>query len=83
MSDNRVLRRIFPSNRDDVTGGGRKLHDEEVHNLYSSTNTIRVIKSRRMIWAGHVPRMGEIGNLKGRHHLGDLDMDRSIILKWS
>jgi hypothetical protein len=46
--------------RDEVTGGWRKLHNEELHGSYSSPYTIRVIKSRRMIWAGHVTRMGEI-----------------------
>jgi hypothetical protein len=55
---NRVLRRIFGSKRDEVTGGWRKLHDEELHGLYSSPSTVRVIKTRRMRWAGHVARMG-------------------------
>jgi hypothetical protein len=54
--ENRVLRRIFGTNRDGVTGGWRKLHNEELHNLYSSPNIIRIIKSRRMRWAGHVYR---------------------------
>jgi hypothetical protein len=57
-----VLRRIFGSNRDDGAGDWRKLHDEELHNLYSSPNIIRMIKSRRMRWAGHVARMGELRN---------------------
>jgi hypothetical protein len=57
--ENRVLRRIFGPKRDDVTGDSRKLHTEELHNLYSSPNIIRMIKSRRMRWAGHVARMGE------------------------
>jgi hypothetical protein len=48
------LRRIFGQKRDDVTGGWRKLHSEEFHNLYSSPSTIRMIKSRKMNWAGHV-----------------------------
>jgi hypothetical protein len=56
--ENRVLRRIFGSRRDEVTGDWRKLHNEELHNLYSSPNIITVIKSRRMRWAGHVARMG-------------------------
>ena len=55
----RVLRRIFGPKRDEVTGGWRKLHNEELNNLYSSPNIIRVIKLRRMRWAGHVARMGE------------------------
>jgi hypothetical protein len=57
--ENRVLRRIFESKRDEVTGEWRKLHSEELHNLYSSPNIIRQIKSRRIRWAGHVARMGE------------------------
>jgi hypothetical protein len=52
--ENRVLRRIFVPQRDEVTGGWRKLHNEELHNLYSSPSLIRIIKSRRMRWAGHV-----------------------------
>jgi hypothetical protein len=52
--ENRVLRRIFGPKRDEVTGDWRKLHNEELHNLYSSRNIIRMIKSRRMRWAGHV-----------------------------
>jgi hypothetical protein len=55
--ENRMLRRIFGPKRDEVTGGWRKLHNEELHNLYT-----RMIKSRRMIWAGHVTRMGETRN---------------------
>jgi hypothetical protein len=51
---NRVLRRIFGQKKDKVTGGYRKLHNEELHNLYSSPSIIRMIKSRRMRWAGHV-----------------------------
>jgi hypothetical protein len=56
--ENRVLRRIFGPKRDGVTGGWRKLHNEELHNLYSSPSIIRIIKSRRMRWAGHVARIG-------------------------
>jgi hypothetical protein len=50
--ENRVLRRVFGPKRDGVTGGWRKLHNKELHNLYSSPNVIRIIKSRRMRWAG-------------------------------
>jgi hypothetical protein len=57
--ENRVLRRIFGPKMDGVTGGWRKLHNEELHNLYSSPSIIRIIKSSRMRWAGHVARMGE------------------------
>jgi hypothetical protein len=58
-----VLRRIFGPKRDRVTGGWRKLHNEELHNLLSSPSIIRIIKSRRMRWAGHVARMGEKSNV--------------------
>ena len=59
MSENIVLRRIFGPRRDEVTGEWRRLHNEEPNDLYSSPNIVRVIKSRRMRWAGHVARMGE------------------------
>jgi hypothetical protein len=55
--ENRVLR-IFGPKRDEVTGGWRKLHNEELHNLYPSPSIIRMIKSRRIRWTGHVARMG-------------------------
>jgi hypothetical protein len=55
---NRVLRRIFGPKRDELTGNWRKLHNEELHNSYFSPNIIRMIKSRRMRWAGHVARSG-------------------------
>jgi hypothetical protein len=61
--ENRVLRRIFGPKRDGVTGGWRKLQNEELHNLYSSPSIIRIITSRRMRWAGHVVRMGEKRNV--------------------
>jgi hypothetical protein len=57
--ENRVLRRIFGPKRDEVTGEWRKLHNEELHNLYSSPDSIRQVKPRRMRWVGHVARMGE------------------------
>jgi hypothetical protein len=60
--ENRVLRRIFGPKRDEVSGGWGKLHDEEIHNLYSSPGIIRMIKSRRIGWAGHVTQMGEKRN---------------------
>jgi hypothetical protein len=72
------LRRIFGPKRDEVTGGWRKLHNEERHNLYSSPSIIRMIKSRKMRWAGHVARMGEktnayrilVENPEGKRPLG-------------
>jgi hypothetical protein len=57
--ENRVLRRVFGPRRDEVTGEWRKLHNEELDDLYSLPNIVRVVKSRRMRWAGHVARMGE------------------------
>jgi hypothetical protein len=58
FSENRVLRRIFGLQREE-DGSWRKLHNNELHSLYSSPNIVRVIKSRMMRWAGHVARMGE------------------------
>jgi hypothetical protein len=57
--ENRVLRRIFGPKRDGETGEWRRLHNEELHDLHSSPNIVRVIKSRKIRWAGHVTRMGE------------------------
>jgi hypothetical protein len=76
--ENRVLRRIFGQKRDGVTRGWRQLHNEELHNLYTSSSIIRIIKSRRMRWAGHVARMGEkrnvyrllVGKPEGKRPLG-------------
>ena len=76
--ENRVLRRIFGPKRDGVTREWKKLHNEVVNDLYSSPNIVRVIKSRRMRWAGHVARMGEgrgvhrvlVGKPKGKRPLG-------------
>jgi hypothetical protein len=59
--ENRVWRRIFGPKRDDVTGGWRKLNNEELHNLYSSRSIIRMIKSKRIRWSGHVSRLGSRG----------------------
>jgi hypothetical protein len=90
VSENRVLRRIFEPKRDEVTGGWRKLHNEELHNLYSSPSIIRMIKSRRMRWAGHVTRMGEkrnayrilVGKPLGKNHWVDQAVGGWTILKW-
>jgi hypothetical protein len=57
--ENRVLRLVYGPKRDEVMGEWRKLHNEELRDLYSLPNILRVIKSRRMRWAGHVTRMGE------------------------
>jgi len=57
--ENRVLRRVFGPKRDEVTGDWRKLHNEELSDLYSLPNIVRVVKSRGMRWAGHVARMGQ------------------------
>jgi hypothetical protein len=62
MFENRVLRRIFGQKREKVSGEWRKLHNEELRDLYSSPTIIRIIKSRKMRWAGHVARMGEKRN---------------------
>jgi hypothetical protein len=57
--ENRVLRKVFGPKRDEVTGEWRKLHNKDLSDLYSLPNTVRVVKSRRMRWAGHVAHMGE------------------------
>jgi hypothetical protein len=76
--ESRVLRRIFEPKRDEVTGGWRKLHNEELHGLYSLPSVVMVIKARRMRWAGHVAHLGEVrgaynilvGKPEGRRQLG-------------
>ena len=90
MFQNMVLRRIFGPRREEVTGEWRRLHNEELNDLYSSPNIVRVIKSRRIRWAGYVARMGEergcIGSWWGNRREGDpLGRPRSrwgIILGW-
>jgi hypothetical protein len=76
--ENRVLRRIFGPKRDGVMGGWGKLHNEELHSLYSLPSIIRIIKLRRLRWTGHVARMGKkrnmyrllVGKPEGRRPLG-------------
>ena len=68
--ENRALRRVFGSKRDEVTGEWRKLHNEELRDLYSLPSIVRVVKSRRMRWAGHLVHMGE-GRGVHRDHWGD------------
>jgi hypothetical protein len=88
--EDRVLRRIFGPKRDEATGEWRRLHNEELNDLYSSPNIIRVIKSRIMSWAGHVACRGKRevhtvfwwGDLREGDHLGDPGADWRIILKW-
>jgi len=88
--DKRVLRRIFGPKRDELAGEWIKLHNEELSGLYSSPIIVRVIKSRRMRWAGHVARMRQrrdvyivvLGNLRERDHLDDRGIDEKIILRW-
>jgi len=60
LFENTVLRKIFGAERDEVTGEWKTMHNEELYNLYCSPNIVRVIKTRRMRWAGHVARMGEM-----------------------
>ena len=78
VSENRVLRKVFGPKRDEVTGEWRKLHNEELNDLYSLPNIVQVVKSRRMRWAGHVARVGEdrgvhrvlVGKPEGKRPLG-------------
>jgi hypothetical protein len=89
--ENRVLRRVFWPKSDEVTGGWRKLHNEGFSDLFSLQNIVRVVKSRRMRWEGHVARVGQ-GRavyrvlwryVREREHWGDPDADGRIILRWN
>ena len=86
----RVLRRVFGPKRDEVTGEWRKLHNEELSDRYSLPNIVRVVKSRRVRWAGYVARMGEwrevhrvlVGKPEGKRPLGRPRRRWGIILRW-
>jgi hypothetical protein len=88
--ENRVLRRIFGPKRDEVMGEWRKLHNEELHSLYSSPDIIRQVKLRRMRWVGHVARMGEERKCtrfgwespKERDHLEDQGVGGKMGSEW-
>jgi hypothetical protein len=88
--ENRVLRRLFGSKSYKVTREWRKLHNEELNDLYSSPSIAWVINSRRMRWAEHVARMGEcrgvyrvlVENLRERDYLEETGVDGRIILRW-
>jgi hypothetical protein len=89
--ENRVFRKMFGPKKNEVTGKWRKLHNEELNDLNSSPTIMRMIKSRRSIWAGHVARMGKgeactgfwWGNLRERNHWRDPGVDGRIILNGS
>jgi hypothetical protein len=89
--EDRVLRRIFGPKRDKLTGSWRKLHNEELQNLYSSPNVINIIKSKKMRWVRREERMGKremstkffSEHLKKRDRLEDIRVGWRIILKWT
>jgi hypothetical protein len=90
LLENTILRRIYGPKGDEVIRESRKLHNEELNDLYSSPNIVRVIQSRRMGWARHVALMGRgkaytgfwWGNLREKDHWGDPGEDWKIILRW-
>jgi hypothetical protein len=89
VSENRALRRIFGLRRDEIIEGWRKLHNEELHDLYFSSHIIRMMKSKRVRWAGHIARMIEkrntyrvlVGKPEGKRPLGRLRHRWDVILK--
>jgi hypothetical protein len=88
--ENRVLRRIFGPKKEKMAGGWRRLHSEELRNLYVLPNVISVIRSRKIIWAGCVARVGEtrneynilVGKFEGKRLLGRTCIDGKTILEW-
>ena len=88
--ENRVLRRVFGSTRDKVTGEWRKLHNEELSDCYSLPNIVRVVNSRRMRWAGHVACVGEgkgvhrvlVGKPEGKRPMGRPRRRLEVNIKW-
>ena len=90
MFENKVVRKIFGAKKDEITGEWRKLHNAELHALYSSPNVIRCLKSRRLRWAGHLAHMEQfknayrilVGKPESKRPLGRPDVDGRIILKW-
>ena len=90
MCEKRVLRRVFGPKRDEVTGEWRKLHNEELNDLYFTPDIIRIMKSRIMRWTEHVARVGDrrvayrvlFGKPVGKKHFEDLGVNRRIILSW-
>jgi hypothetical protein len=88
--ENRVLRKLIGPKRDEVTGEWRKLHNEKLNDLYSLPSIVRVVKSRRMRWAGHVARMGYVRGVHrllmekpvGKRPLGKPRQKWRIILRW-
>jgi hypothetical protein len=86
--ENRVLKRIFVLKREEVAGVWKRLHNEELHNLYGTPNIIRVIKTRKMRWASHVACLREMinaykifdGKPDGRNHSEEIGVGRKIIL---
>jgi hypothetical protein len=88
--ESRVVRRLFGPKGQEVAGGWRRLHNKELHNLYTSPNIIKVIKSRRVSWAQYVARMGEmrnaygilVGKPEGRDHSEYIDIEGRKILEW-
>jgi hypothetical protein len=90
VSGNRVMSRIFGPKSEEVEGGWRRLHDEELHNLYASPNIVTTVKSMMMRWTGHVTRMGvmrnaykiTVGKSEAKSHLEDLGIDGKVILEY-